>query len=109
MFINVGKFYKITQLVIQMDRYSGVKFYFGNRYFSRTIDLNLTAKQAREFIKLFRVPSLKITAPSDCGHEFDEYWPLIDCVEGKLFYDYYLKSNFKAKSVWISRTIIGTF
>jgi hypothetical protein len=80
MFINVGKFYKITQLVISMNTYSGVKFYFGE-YSNRTIDLTLTVEQAREFIKLFRVPSLKIAASSNCGHEFDQYWPLIDCVE----------------------------
>jgi hypothetical protein len=76
MFINVGKFYKITQLIIEMDRYLGVKFYFGPNDWNRTNYLTLTAEQAREFIELFRVPSLKMYASANCGHEFDEYWPL---------------------------------
>jgi hypothetical protein len=83
MFISVGNFYKITQFVIQMNRYSGVKFYFGPDRLNRTKNLNWTAEQARDFIELFRVPSLKVYASANCGHEFDEYWPLIDCVEGE--------------------------
>jgi hypothetical protein len=66
-----------------MDPEPCVKFYFGSDDLIKTKNLDLTIQQARQLIQLFRVQLLQIYAVSDCGHEFDQYWPLIDCVDGK--------------------------
>jgi hypothetical protein len=81
MFINVGRFYNITQLVMNIDRSKRVDFRFRAGR-SSTNAFDFTPEKARQIIKLFQVQSLKISCRSSDGHEFDEYWRLIDCIEG---------------------------
>jgi hypothetical protein len=60
-----------------------VKFYFGTEFGNRTRDFRFTAKEARQLIKLFRIRLFKAHSYHNYGDQFDEFWHLMDYVEGK--------------------------
>jgi hypothetical protein len=81
----MGRFYEISQLVIDMLVYLPIDIFFGIDYQNRTRGFNFSAQQTREIIELFQIQKLKICSSIDSKNRFFEYWSLIDCVEGRLF------------------------
>jgi hypothetical protein len=91
-FVNVGRYYNITQLVVDNKYAPDVDIFFGTDDQNRTTTLCHSVEQARQLIELFCVQSLKI----NCYYIFnenDDYWSLIDCVKGRLFLKHRFISN----------------
>jgi hypothetical protein len=80
-FINVGRYYKITQFCMRIDWTSSVTFFFGN-FYDHTQEFRFTPEQARHLIDFFKVYSLNLYSFVNQGDQFDHYWSLIDYFEG---------------------------
>jgi hypothetical protein len=78
----VGRYYKITQLVIEMSWFSRISIFFGIDDQTRTKRFEFSVEQTRQIIELFQIQMLKIDVSPDYNDRFPEYWSLIECFEG---------------------------